>query len=367
LHHHAYDLERLGWTAELSAVFEPHAGDGLAAGRVGAQHRGAFVLYTDRGDLWAEPSGRLRRSLAPDDFPAVGDWVVARPLPGERRAVIEAVLPRRTAFVRNDADVTRVSGGGSRAQVIAANIDVCFCVSALVHDLSLRRLERYLTTAWQSGADPIVVLTKADLCDDVPARLAEVESIAIGVPVVAVSNLTGEGIDGLRKPLGENRTAGLLGSSGVGKSSLVNRLLGEDVQAVRELRGDGRGRHTTTRRELFLLPGGGLVLDTPGLRVLQLLDADSGLGTAFRDVEELAARCRFGDCGHETEPGCAVRAAIDSGVLGGERLASYRRLQRELAFAERKGDKRAESEERRRWRALQREYRRRDQARRRWR
>ena len=365
MHPHAYDLELLGWTAELAAAFEPYAVAGLAAGRVGAQHRGAYVLYTQGGDLPAELTGSLRYTAAPVDLPTVGDWVAARALPGEQRAVIEAVLPRRTAFSRNDADLTRSASGVAHEQVIAANIDVVLLVSALVSDLSLRRLERYLSTAWESGADPVVVLTKLDLCDDVPARLAEVEAVVFGVPVVAVSNVTGQGLDELRPLLGPGRTAALLGSSGVGKSSLVNRLLGQDVQVVREIRADGRGRHTTTHRELFLLPGGGLVLDTPGLRVLQLLDAGAGLETAFQDVEEVAGRCRFGDCRHETEPGCAVRDAIDSGELDPERLASYVKLQREVAFVERKGDKRAQSEVRKRWRGVSRESRQRDAVRRR--
>jgi ribosome biogenesis GTPase len=358
----AYDLELLGWTAELSAAFEPYAGAGLAAGRVGAQHRGAYVLYTEDGDVPAEVTGRLRYTAAAGDLPAVGDWVAARILAGELRAVIEDVLPRRSAFRRNDADLTR--SGDVHEQVIAANIDVALLVSALVQDLSVRRLERYLATAWESGADPVVVLTKADLCEDVLARVAEVEAVVFGVPVVAVSNVTGEGLDELRRLVGPGRTAALLGSSGVGKSTLVNRLLGRDVQVVREIRADGRGRHTTTHRELFLLPDGGLLVDTPGLRVLQLLDAEAGLETAFEDVEALAASCRFGDCRHATEPGCAVREALSSGALAPERLASYVKLQRELAFLERKGDKRAQSEERRRWRGVTLEYRRRDTARR---
>ncbi len=352
---HSNALERLGWTAELQTLFRPHAGAGLVPARVGAQHRGAYVLYTERGELWADLAGRISHEAgAAGGMPAVGDWVAARPLPDERRAVIQALLPRRTKFSR------KAAGLAAEEQVVAANVDVVFVVSALAHDLSLRRLERYLASCWEGGADPVVVLTKADLCADLPARVAEVTAIALGVPVHAVSNVTGDGVDELRQWFGGNRTVALLGSSGVGKSSLVNRLLGEDVQAVREIRADGRGRHTTTHRELILLPGGGLVLDTPGMREVQLWDADAGVETAFDDVERLAPLCRFTDCRHESEPGCAVKAAVADGVLSPDRLEGYEKLRRELAVLGRRVGKRAEAEERRRWRVLNRAHRQRD-------
>ena len=265
---------------------------------------------------------------------------------------IHAVLPRRTCFSRTGVAVTE-------EQILAANVDTVFIVTALGHDLNPRRLERYLATAWESGADPVVVVTKTDLYDDVPARLVELEAVSLGVPLLPISNLTGEGVDGLRGWLTNGRTVALLGSSGVGKSSLANRLLGDERQDVREIREDGRGRHTTTHRELFVVPSGGLLLDTPGMRALELWDAGDGVSGAFADVEEAAARCRFSDCGHETEPGCAVRAALEAGTLDPERVASYDKLQRELAFVERKQDKRAAAEERRRWRAVSVEQRRR--------
>jgi ribosome biogenesis GTPase len=271
--------------------------------------------------------------------------------------VIHALLPRQTTFSRKTA------GAETEEQVVAANVDVVFIVSALVHDLNLRRLERYLAATLEGGADPVLVLTKSDLCDDVPSLAADVEAIACGAAVHAVSNVTGRGVDELRRWFLPHRTVALLGSSGVGKSSLVNLLVGEHVQGVGELRDDGRGRHTTSHRELILLPGGGLVLDTPGMRELQLWDADAGLEFTFDEVERLATGCRFTDCRHEREPGCAVQAALGTGGLDLERLAGWQKLQRELSFLHRKQNKRAESAERRRWRALNREFRERDRLR----
>jgi ribosome biogenesis GTPase len=335
-------LERLGWNPELETEFQPHADAGLAAGRVAVQHRGMYGLYTEEGDLPAEIAGRLLHEGDAADLPAVGDWVAYRPLPGEERGIIQAVLPRRTKFSRKTAL------HATEEQVVAANVDVVFLVMALTeHDLKPRRLERYLTMAWESGAEPVILLTKKDLCDDLDAALAEVEAVAYGVPIEVVSNVTGEGVEELRKYTTGNRTIALLGSSGVGKSTLVNRLLGEERLVTKEIReSDGRGRHATTHRELILLPEGGLVLDTPGMRELQLWSADEGIGASFGDVEELIAKCRFNDCGHDTEPGCAVRAAIAAGTLPAERFESYEKLQRELEMLARRQDKRAQSDER---------------------
>jgi ribosome biogenesis GTPase len=335
-------LERLGWYPELEPEFQPHADAGLAAGRVAVQHRGMYGLYTAEGDLQAEIAGRLLHEGNVADLPAVGDWVAYRPLPGEERGIIHAVLPRRTRFSR------KTTLGATEEQVVAANVDVVFLVMALTEqDLKPRRLERYLTMAWESGAEPVIVLTKSDLCPDLPAALAEVSAVAYGVPVEVVSNVTGEGIESLRAYASGNRTVALLGSSGVGKSTLVNSLLGEERLATQEIReSDGRGRHTTTHRELVPLPDGGLVLDTPGMRELQLWSADEGIGASFADVEEIAAQCRFHDCAHDSEPGCAVRAAIADGTLAAERFESYEKLQRELAMLARRQDKRAQAEAR---------------------
>jgi ribosome biogenesis GTPase / thiamine phosphate phosphatase len=320
-------LSPLGWSEHFRIEFEPHADAGLSPGRVATQHRGVWVLATAEGEVEAQITGRMRFE---GELPAVGDWVAYRD------GVIHALLPRRTGFVR------RAAGNETVEQVVAANVDTAFLVMSFYRDLNPRRLERYLALAWESGADPVIVLTKFDLAEDAEAALAEVESVAIGVPVHAVSAVTGQGLDELEPYLTPGRTVVLLGSSGVGKSTLVNALLGEERQAVKEIREfDGRGRHTTTARELIALPGGGLVLDTPGMRELQLWDAGEGLAGTFGDIDELARECRFSDCSHESEPGCAVRGVVDA-----ERLESWRKLARELRHLELKQDGRARSEAR---------------------
>ena len=350
---HVFDLSSLGYGLPEKTAFEPYGAAGLAAGRIGAHHRGGYVVLCELGELHGLLPGRLR-SVGAGEMPAVGDWVAFRPL-ADGGALIEAVLSRRTCFRRGRRDLARGSQVAEE-QVIAANVDVVLLAVDLSLPANPRSLERYVAAAWDSGAEPVIVLTKLDLCDDVEARIAEAEAVAMGVPVFAASAATGEGVEAVRALLAGHRTAALLGPSGSGKSTLVNRLLGREAQATGAVRSDGRGRHTTTARELFLVPGGGLLLDTPGLRVLQLWEED-GLAGAFADVEQLAARCRFSDCSHETEPGCAVREAVSSGDLDAERLESYAKLARELAYLERKGDKRAEAEERRRWRAVTKEAR----------
>jgi ribosome biogenesis GTPase / thiamine phosphate phosphatase len=334
-------LEALGWSAHFEEAFTPFAGDGLVPARVAVQHRGAYVVCAENGELSAEPSGRLRHESAPGGLPVAGDWVVIRPHEDGSGAIVHALLPRRTSISRKAAWLA------TEEQVLAANVDVVFLVAGLDGDLNLRRLERYLTTVWNSGAEPIVVLSKADLCDDVESALLSVAGVAIGVPVHVVSGLTGEGVDELGSYLAGNRTAALLGSSGVGKSTLINCLRGEVVQAVGPVRkGDGHGRHTTTSRELVRLPSGGLLLDTPGMRELQLWDADEGFEATFGDVEALASECRFTDCSHEREPGCAIRRALASGSLDPDRYASYRKLQRELHALAVRQDKRLQADAR---------------------
>jgi ribosome biogenesis GTPase len=355
---HVSNLSLLGFGPSEKASFEPYGAAGLAAGRIGAQHRGGYVVLCELGELAGVLPGRLHGA---GEFPAVGDWVAFRAL-GGGEALIEAILPRRTCFRRSRTDLSRGTPVGEE-QVVAANVDAAMLIGDLSIPGNPRSLERYLAAAWESGAEPAIVLTKLDLCDAVDARIAEAEAVAVGVSVLAVSAATGEGVDELRLLLAGNRTAVLLGPSGSGKSTLVNRLLGRDVQATGAVRSDGRGRHTTTVRELFVVPGGGLLLDTPGLRVLQLWE-DDGLGGAFSDIDELASRCRFSDCRHDAEPGCAVRTAVAEGELDPRRLESFEKLARELAFHERKGDKRAKAEERRRWRAVEKEARARSRPRR---
>jgi ribosome biogenesis GTPase / thiamine phosphate phosphatase len=351
--HDDITLQRLGWSQELRETFVPFGERGLVPGRVAVQHRGAFGVYTEHGEVPAEIAGRLRHeSDSAEDLPAAGDWVaISGGPPGEVTAIIHAVLPRRTKLSR------KVAWLETGEQIIAANVDVVLVLTAMNGDLNLRRLERYLTTVWESGAEPGIVLTKADLADDVDDAVLAAESVGIGVPVHVVSSMTGLGVDEVRGYAAGDRTIALLGSSGVGKSTLLNRLVGEELLPVQEVRADGRGRHTTTRRELVLLPGGGLVLDTPGMRELQLWDAASGIDAAFEDVEELARTCRFADCAHETEPGCGVLAAVDDGRLELDRLRSWRKLQRELRSLALKQDQRARSEERRKRRVQARSFR----------
>jgi ribosome biogenesis GTPase len=347
-----HDLTALGWDDALAEEFEPHRRAGLIPGRVSIQHRGAYDVLTAEGELRCDVAGRLYDEAAsPADLPAVGDWVAVAARPEEAAGTVQAVLPRRTKFSRKTA------WQASEEQVLAANVDVALIVTSLNEDMNLRRLERYLTLAWESGATPVLVLTKADLADDVPAVVAEVESVAFGAPVHAISSVTGEGLDELRAHLRQGVTAALLGSSGVGKSTLVNTLVGEDLLETREIREDGKGRHTTTRRELIQLPGGALVIDTPGMREVQLWIADEGLEEAFSDVTELFEHCRFSDCAHESEPGCAVLAAAEDGTLDPDRLESWRKLSRELWHLELKADPRARAEARRRRRAFARSLR----------
>jgi ribosome biogenesis GTPase len=347
-------LEHLGWDPAIEEQFAPYAAEGLVPARVAVEQRGALLVYLQSGERWAELSGRLRHTTGErGDLPAVGDWVAIADPEGAERALVQAVLPRRTKFSRLAAS----DHGGTVEQVVAANVDVVFLTAGLDGDFNARRLERYLTLAWESGASPVVVLTKTDLCADVDAALLEVGSVAIGVPVHPVSNVTGEGVDALAQYFGEGRTVAALGSSGVGKSSLVNRLAGEELMATGDLRADGRGRHTTTQRQLLLLPGGGLYLDTPGMRELRLWESEEGLATAFDDVTAAAAQCRFADCSHEREPDCGVRAALDEGTLDQERYESWRKLQNELRWLEVKQDARLRSETRKEWRRFARSQR----------
>ena len=335
-------LARLGWDAERQAEFEELDEPGVAPGRVARVDRGICTVFAADGVHRAAVLPRAAQ-------PAIGDWAAVRPaVPGGDDAVVRALLTRRTSFTRQAA------GEETAAQVVAANVDVVLLLSALDQRFSLRRLERYLTLGWQSGARPVIVLTKTDLSDEVEQCVLEAESIAFGVDVLAVSAVAGDGLERLREQIsGPAVTIALLGLSGAGKSTLVNRLVGRDVLLTQDVREDGRGRHTTTHRELVALPGGGVLIDTPGMRSVSLWDDDSdAIDQTFADVQELAGSCRFSDCRHDGEPGCAVGEAISSGALPQERLDSYNKLLRELRFQQLKQDKRARSDERRRWRAV---------------
>lgn len=324
-------LADLGWSGFFAAHLAPHAADGLLPARVIAQEKLLYLVHDGSAELRAELSGRFRHEAEQSDrFPAVGDWVAVKPH-SEDAAIIHALLPRRTGISRKEA-WTRVA-----EQVIAANVDTVFLVSGLDQEFNARRIERYVATVLRGGATPVVILNKTDLCPDPGVAVARLGPIAAAIAVHTVTALDVSGLDVLKAYVRPGETVALIGSSGVGKSTIINRLLGVERQETGEVSSAvGKGRHVTTRRELIPIPGGGLLMDTPGLRELQLWGDERDLGAAFKDIEALAAQCRFRDCGHEDEPGCAVRAALDSGELEPERLRNYEKMQRELRFLEKR-------------------------------
>jgi ribosome biogenesis GTPase len=362
-------LRALGWDEALAAAFEPYAARGLRPARVTLEHQHIYRVADDEGEYLARVRGRMRHQAeAREAFPAVGDWVAIKrqsdrvlrdggvrdgSLPDrglsdggvpDGEAAIEAVLPRRSRFSR------KVAGNLTEEQVVAANIDIVFLVSGLDHDFNLRRIERYITTTMDGGATPVILLNKADLVEDVEAMVREAEAVAAGAPVHAISTKTGVGLDAFDRYLRPGVTAAFLGSSGVGKSSLINRLLGQTRQRVNDVREkDSRGRHTTTNRELIVTPGGGIIIDTPGMREMQLWDGT--VADAFSDIDAIAADCHFRDCQHEQEPRCAVRAAVEDGRLTAARLASFHQIQKELAHQVVRQDQQARIAEKRRSRA----------------
>jgi len=344
---HGTPLAALGWDRRLDALFAEHAARGLLPARVLSEQRGSYQVAGPTGELTATITGRFRNDVTrAEDYPAVGDWLALAPaVTGQ--ALVQAVLPRRSRFARP------ARGDIPGAQVVAANVDMVFVVAALDHDFNLRRLERYMALAWSSGAEPVILLNKADLCQEVGERLAEVRGVAPGVPVYALSARDGSGIEPIEPLLEAGRTVALIGSSGVGKSTLVNALLGWQRQATRDVRADDqRGRHTTTRRELIVLPSGALLIDSPGMRAVGMWDVDEGLASAFADVEQFASACRFSDCTHGSEPGCAVQAAIERGDLAETRLHSQQRLARESAALARRVDPETRANSRRKWKAI---------------
>jgi len=326
-----YSLEKLGWSDFFSSQYEQldlH----VAPARVAEENREMYRLLSVDGEFMAEVSGKLRHEISGRaDFPAVGDWVLASTRKSESRATIHRVLGRKSKFSR------KIAGKKTEEQIVAANVDVVFLVSSLNSEFNLRRIERYVTLAWESGAQPVIVLNKCDLCENAEGFRNEAEGAAMGVRVILASAFRGDGVAEIRELMqtsGEEneavKTAALLGSSGVGKSSLINAVLGTeqlDTGAVRD--GDDKGRHTTTTRQLIVVPGGGVLIDTPGMRELQLWDAAEGIAQALGEIEELATKCKFRDCKHEAEPGCAVRAAVETGDLDAERLESFHKLGRE--------------------------------------
>ena len=341
------NLERLGATPELRAALVNSGAADLTLARVTFSHRDRYRLIADSGDLDAEPSGALWYNTdTRAAMPVVGDWVAARVVNLEQ-AIVEAVLPRRTLFAR------RAPGRREDQQPVAANIDLVFPVCGLDGDFNLRRLERYLTLSVESGAEAVVVLNKSDLCADVAARLAETAAVAGAAPVVAVHTRSAEGIGPLRRYLADGRTVALVGSSGVGKSSLVNCLTGEDRLRTAEVReSDSHGRHTTSHRELIPLPWGGALIDTPGMRELQLWAGEDAVDRAFDEIAGLATQCRYRDCAHTGEPGCAVENALGNGALAPERWESYSKLRGEAQRHEALADPLLALERKRKWKQM---------------
>jgi len=343
-------LDNYGWNDFFSRAFAELGEPELEPARVVLAAGGSYRLAREAGESAVTLSGRFRhRAGGAEDYPTVGDWVALDPA-GLR---IEQLLPRRTKLSR------KLAGRKTGEQVVAANIDVVFAAMGLDSDFNPRRLERFLSTVWESGALPVVLLTKLDLCSEVDLRAGEIEDVAAGVEVIASSALDGRGIDDLRSRLKPGETSVLVGSSGVGKSTIINRLLGKDAQKTREVRAeDSRGRHATSHRELFLLPGGSLLIDNPGVREIQLFGSEESLERTFEDVAAHAAECRFSDCTHRSEPGCAVLRAVAEGALSEERLESFRALQRELRYLQIRQDESAQRAQKQKWRAIHREMRR---------
>lgn len=344
------DLKSLGWDEFFERHFQPYAANGYAAGRVASEYKHFYCVYSESGKVLGETAGRLRHeALDRGDLPIVGDWVVIRPCSEGGKVTIHAVLPRKSKFTR------KVAGFRTEQQIVASNIDTVFLVTSLNQDFNPRRVERYLIVAWESGARPVIVLTKSDLCDEIEERIREIRAVAGDAPIHAVSVVMQEGLDELARYLTRGQTVALLGSSGVGKSTVINHWLGREYLRVREIREhDGRGMHTTTHRELIVLPQGGLVLDTPGMRELQLWDGESGVHIAFADIETMASHCYFSDCQHQDEPRCAIREALATGEIDAARYQSYEKLQKELAHLARKQDVRSAIAEKKRWKRLSR-------------
>ncbi|MDP1598587.1 ribosome small subunit-dependent GTPase A [Phenylobacterium sp.] len=344
-------IQQYGWSDALALEFAPHAAAGHVPGRIVVQQRDGYLVLTDEGEMRAKASGRLLHEAREVGHPGVGDWVALSLNLAQRTSTIHALLPRRTAFVRRAAHLRR-------PQILAANIDVAFVVTSMNADINPRRIERYLAAAWQSGARPVVVLTKSDLCADPQAQVAQIAALAGDCPVLMVSAREGLGLPALLAQVAPRETCVLIGSSGVGKSTLVNAFLGEDRMQMQAIRvSDDQGRHTTSHRQLVLLPSGALILDTPGIREVGLIDADEGASVVFDDIERLAHDCRFNDCSHTGEPGCAIGAALQDGTLDPARWAHFQKLGSEMAALEEKAERTAKDVERRRLAALQKAYR----------
>jgi ribosome biogenesis GTPase len=341
-------LESLGWNDFFEAYFSPYRKEDLVPGRVSIHHRERYVIYTEQGELWGQVSGKFRfEATGLHDYPAVGDWVTFEKATKDQPAIIHNVLERKSKFSR------KVAGNRQDEQILAANIDIAFLVMGLDGNYNPRRLERYLTFAWESGARPVVVLNKSDVCPILEECTEETRSIARGVDIIVMSAYHPEEITPFYSLLTPGITGVLLGSSGVGKSTITNLLLGKEHSRVQEVReSDSRGRHTTAYRELLVIPSGGIIIDTPGLRELQFWEGEEGLLGSFDDIEELVTKCRFRDCKHEAEPDCAVKVALEDSTLDIDRYKNYQKLQREIRYQSARLDMSAQQLEKERWRKV---------------
>lgn len=336
------------FTSEATALLTQAGHENYLIGRITLEHKHSYRIRTEQGELLGTISGKYAyNAFMRKDYPAIGDWVLVEQMPGEQRCLIHQLLTRTSTFSR------KMAGLEIDEQIVATNVDLVFIVMSLNHDFNVRRLERYVLAAWDSGASPVIILTKKDLCEDVTSFIEQAEQVAIGVPIYAISTLTGEGIEEIQNLLLPHKTAALMGSSGVGKSTLTNALVEEEKMTVQHIReDDSKGRHTTTHRELFVLPKGGILIDTPGMRELQLWSTEGALESSFSDIEQLADSCRFRDCSHKNEPGCAIQQALSDGSLEQARYASYVKLQREIRYLEQKTNKQAQLAETRKWKQI---------------
>ena len=342
------NLNNLGWNAFFKKHLKEFDIQGLNVGRICNENKNSYRLFSEYGELIGIISGKIRNNKNnSENFPAVGDWVIFEKVQNENKAVIQYILPRKSKFSR------KIAGHTTQEQIIAANIDIIFIVSSLNYDFNLRRIERYLAMVWSSGANPVIILTKSDLCPDFEDILYQIESIAFGTRIHVISNVLNQGIDILRQYLSIGSTVALIGSSGVGKSTLINKLMGEDLLITGDLRKNiDKGRHITTNRQLYILPDGGLVIDTPGMRELQLWDADEGLNQSFNDIEILAKKCRYSNCKHDQEHGCAIKEAISQGLLDKNRIQSYLKMKSELDYLSKRQSQKSSQIEKEKWKNI---------------
>jgi len=346
------NLKQLGYTPFFEAYFNEYASEGQIVGRVAIQNLSNYTIFTELGELTGEISGKLRFDVENETaevkgFPAVGDWVLIKPYPNEGKAIIDKILPRRNKFSRKEA------GEKTKEQIVAANIDSVFIVNALNQDFNLRRLERYLTVVMENEINPIIILSKADLTDNLDEKIEQVREVVGGAAIHAISVKNNTGLDELSQYFENNKSVAVLGSSGVGKSTLINTLFGEEVAFVQEISdSSNKGKHTTTHRELMVLPQGGVIIDTPGMRELQLWDGGEGITETFDDLEELALQCKFTDCKHKNEPGCAIQQAIEKGDIDETRLKSYQKLKREVEYMESKQNVKVALDNKKKWKQI---------------